>query len=305
MSWKNRFQRSSAHTQANIVCTVLIMVATIAYSIIAGRQLTKMSGQLDSMNRTYDEIHKQTKAAQWSEYMACLNAQATQATFIQSQNSARDSHAATIATVEQTAAGIEAQRAIINFLPRTPAASDQVGSNLSVPFSIKNEGKSDARNVHLRFRAELLNSTDTLHFDYRYSSGMSANYVPAGNDFPGKPDDPNFRPMTPGITVKDSEGNPISLSSDDVKQFWNGGDKLIVVFGKMTYSDFAGTHKETFCDPQFIMNPGTQRNSTAIEKACANYNRQQNQYQKLPTIDPRPLTASNPLNPINCPVPTQ
>jgi hypothetical protein len=38
-SWWWRFKASHAHTQANIVCTALITVATIAYAIIAGFQL--------------------------------------------------------------------------------------------------------------------------------------------------------------------------------------------------------------------------------------------------------------------------
>ncbi|MEO7027798.1 MAG: hypothetical protein ABI147_00150 [Acidobacteriaceae bacterium] len=42
MNWRERFQISSAHTQANIVCTALIMIATFAYAVIAGLQLNEM-----------------------------------------------------------------------------------------------------------------------------------------------------------------------------------------------------------------------------------------------------------------------
>ena len=41
-SWWHRFKRSDAHTQANIVCTILVMFATISYAIIAGCQLGAM-----------------------------------------------------------------------------------------------------------------------------------------------------------------------------------------------------------------------------------------------------------------------
>ncbi len=80
MNWWQRFKRSSAHTQANIVCTFIVMVATIAYVAVATLQwleikrtntltqqalngsgtaltqtLTKMQGQVDAMNKLADK----------------------------------------------------------------------------------------------------------------------------------------------------------------------------------------------------------------------------------------------------------
>jgi len=49
MNWWQRFKKSSAHTQANIVCTIMVMVATIAYTVIARFQLGTMKGQLAEM----------------------------------------------------------------------------------------------------------------------------------------------------------------------------------------------------------------------------------------------------------------
>jgi hypothetical protein len=49
MNWCQRFRKSSAHTQANIVCTFIVMVATIVYVIVSARQLHVMSGQLGEM----------------------------------------------------------------------------------------------------------------------------------------------------------------------------------------------------------------------------------------------------------------
>jgi hypothetical protein len=46
MNWWQRFKRSSAHTQANIVCTFIVMVATIVYAIVSASQLHVMSDQL-------------------------------------------------------------------------------------------------------------------------------------------------------------------------------------------------------------------------------------------------------------------
>jgi hypothetical protein len=52
-TWIQRFEASSAHTQASIVFSGVIMVATIAYSIIAGIQLYVMSqASKDSATQT-------------------------------------------------------------------------------------------------------------------------------------------------------------------------------------------------------------------------------------------------------------
>jgi hypothetical protein len=62
-SWWQRFESSSAHTQANIVCTILIAVATIAYAVIAYRQLVAIGGQLDQMSNQFPEIKRSADAA--------------------------------------------------------------------------------------------------------------------------------------------------------------------------------------------------------------------------------------------------
>jgi hypothetical protein len=42
MTWWQRFRKSSAHTQANIVCSFVIMIATVIYSAFAGCQLKEI-----------------------------------------------------------------------------------------------------------------------------------------------------------------------------------------------------------------------------------------------------------------------
>ena len=68
-SWWRRFQNSHAHTQANIVCTFIIMLATIAYAIIAGRQLIAMKQQIAIMSGTLAEAKRsgeQSTSQMWS-----------------------------------------------------------------------------------------------------------------------------------------------------------------------------------------------------------------------------------------------
>lgn len=62
-SWWHRFRSSSAHTQANIVCTVLIMLATFAYATIAYLQWRAMNSQLTQMTKQADISDRALKTA--------------------------------------------------------------------------------------------------------------------------------------------------------------------------------------------------------------------------------------------------
>jgi hypothetical protein len=58
LNWFQRFKKSTAYTQANIVCTIVIAVATVAYALIARRQLTAMNGQLREMHESVEEAKR-------------------------------------------------------------------------------------------------------------------------------------------------------------------------------------------------------------------------------------------------------
>jgi hypothetical protein len=66
---------SDAHTQVNVVCTILMMLATIAYAIIAGCQLAAMNGQLRVMRGTLAETRQSGRqsADQMSEAVGNIN----------------------------------------------------------------------------------------------------------------------------------------------------------------------------------------------------------------------------------------
>ena len=63
MNWWQRFRRTDAHNQANIVCTGIIMLTTIAYTLIAGRQLATMHGTLIEMKRSGEQSTEQMWSA--------------------------------------------------------------------------------------------------------------------------------------------------------------------------------------------------------------------------------------------------
>ena len=59
MIWWQRFKKSSAHTQANVVCTILIMVATIAYAVTAWRQLAAINAQIVQAGKDSEKSRQQ------------------------------------------------------------------------------------------------------------------------------------------------------------------------------------------------------------------------------------------------------
>lgn len=96
-SWLLRFRKSPPHTQTNIICTALIMIATIAYAFIAGFQLIAMDGTLAEMKRSGEQstqqmwsaignINWEARSMDWSQK---VNQQSMEASKQQAQDSIR------------------------------------------------------------------------------------------------------------------------------------------------------------------------------------------------------------------------
>jgi hypothetical protein len=70
MNWWQRFKRSSAHTQANIVCTFVVMLATLIYAGVSVKQMFVMRDQLGQMkdslaqNETHFKLDERPYIAQ-------------------------------------------------------------------------------------------------------------------------------------------------------------------------------------------------------------------------------------------------
>jgi len=278
--------------------TWLAFIAAGVYAGVATRQLR-------TMNKTYGEIEKQTKAAQNAAYAACLNAQVAQATFLQVKSSASDSHAATIATVEQAAVGIETERAIVSFSPRFPIPENLINNQLVIPFSLKNDGKSAALSVTVEFKAILLGEKDTLQITEKNFEGWKGKYFAAGDEFPGKASISEHKPMTAAVLVRDTKGAVVAVSSQGAKDFLSGGQEIVAVYGHLEYPDFSGIHKVRFCYPIFIVLAGTGHKISANEITCAKYNHQNDQYTAMPKINtPTPMSLDQ-IPPINCEKPRE
>jgi hypothetical protein len=250
--------------------TWLAFVAAAIYAGIAAYQSCLM-------NRTYEEIQKQTKSAELSAYTACVNAQIAQATFLQVERSAIDSHAVAAATIEQAAAGIEAERAVVSFIPGTPTPEQVHDERLAVPYVIKNEGRSAALNLTVAFKSVLLHEKDALLINNKNLLPLHDNYFPAGAEIPSRPEDPKYKAMTRFVEVRDTKEQIVPFSSQETRDFFNGRLE-VAVYGHMEYSDFSGVHRMRFCFPKYITKAGITRSDTKNEKICAQYNHQEDQY---------------------------
>jgi hypothetical protein len=157
------------------VATTAAFIAASIYACIANRQLSKMDA-------TYQEMRKQT-------YMGCLNAQAAQKSTILSL-------AATQASIAQTRGEIEAQRSLISFSARTPNSNEMFYQKLGLPISFKNEGKSMATDLSLRYKAVLLQNTETLRINDKGFHTMRVQNFPAGAEYPGRVPNSQQPPIT-------------------------------------------------------------------------------------------------------------
>src|SRR5277367_4700771 len=109
LSWWERFKRSTAGTQANIICTIIIAAATVTYTVIAKFQWKTMDGQLNQMEGSSTQTDKllslyQQQVAQLTKQAEHMNALAA---------AARDQAAA--ASTSANTAQLSLQASIANF----------------------------------------------------------------------------------------------------------------------------------------------------------------------------------------------
>ena len=174
-SWLLRFRKSPAHTQANIVCTAIIALATVVYTFVAGFQLIAMRGTLSEMKRSGQESSRQmwsaisninwlARSADWSQKVTQKQASDTVAE-MQKQTVAQKGTAEAAKKAADTAkdslkATIDSfhneDRAWVGISGAKPisyATEDPNRVSLTVAFTLRNYGRSAAD--HVRFLAQL------------------------------------------------------------------------------------------------------------------------------------------------------
>ena len=239
------------------------------------------------MHRTYKEIHSQTRVAMSSEYMSCLNAQAAQRAVEQSQ-------ALALASIEQATAATESQIGRIAVSSDKPATG--IRNRLVAAYHLRNEGGSDATDISMIAVAKMLNMNQIPGFTYDsahiYKKRLSR--LEKGHEYPLPGDNPHNSLVSNTINVIDEGGfvnsNPVILSA------LARSEKVVLVYGKLTYFDFSGQHKATFCIP--LYNAVGSSKSEGIRQTidpCDAYNNDRDRRQLLYRLSGSPMAA-----PIDC-----
>jgi hypothetical protein len=257
------------------------------------------------MHQTYTEMQNQTKAARQATYMACLSAQSAQATVFQIERGASDAHAAAAAAVQQAAADIETDRAIVSFLPRVEGHNERFGTtNFAVPYRIRNSGKSTASTVTGKFKAVFLGEGEVLHIDSRNFEPLELKDFDPGEEEPPKPETPELHQATAYITVRDSEGKAIPRLDYRAETFLNGGAGEIAVYGMLQYIDLYGTHTHQICRMLRLVPAGHSKSgNSATGETCDHYVRIIDSYRNMPQIQPVPALDVSNFGTISCPKP--
>jgi hypothetical protein len=171
---------------------------------------------------------------------------------------------------------------------------------------MKNDGKSEARDLELRYKATLLTDKDTLRFDDKNLESTESRYFQAGGEVPTKPENPRFQIMTTSVKVRDKSEQIVLASSEEGRSFLAGGSpESVAVYGHMTYSDFSGSHKAKFCDFVYLMKFGTHHTVSKNERTCFHYNQQEDQLTSMPKISQDSQTNQIQISPVLCEKPKE
>ncbi|HEY9138993.1 MAG TPA: hypothetical protein VIM67_12035, partial [Terriglobus sp.] len=152
-------------------------------------------------------------------------------------------------------------------------------------------------------KAVIVRPNETVHLQlFGPHVGATGKYLPAGTEYPGKPIEPELHAMTTVVPVVTVDGQAAKLTDSGTQQFLAHGSPIVLVHGELRYSDFSMIHEQKFCQPVFMMNPGTFHEQTKAELACAKFNHQEDTYRSLPSISSTSLVDTSKITTINCPV---
>jgi hypothetical protein len=251
--------------------------------------------------KTLLEVRRTTTATEQMAYDACVSAQILQRQLLEAQETNVLSQTMAIASTMQTAAQIETEKSYItmDFIPPRPEVLLPSDPNYEVLYSFKNDGKSAANNVHIRFNAVLVRNDEVLKInDRKLPGGLQIPYFAAGASYPVIP--AIGRPVIPYVGVVDSNGNSVPKTSDGVQKVFTDS-AIIAVIGNVTYDDFSGTHEDRFCISLSQMQAGTMRkagDARPNEKTCFDYNHRKDSYTF--TTKPPSVSPTTPLPEIIC-----
>jgi hypothetical protein len=273
------------------IATLLAFTAAAVYAGIAGRQWT-------IMHDTYTEIQTQTQAAQQAAFAACVNAQIARRALIQGQNNSLATQTEAIASTEQALVASESERASPDFLITYPNKTP-TNQPLSLPYIFKNDGKSDARDIHFTGVGTVVPRGNSPKFSYpsKRTLDIDVDSVKGGAIFPEPP-------ALFTIDIFDQEGSHFKYDQGAVDDIFNNRVSDIVIYGVIKFSDFQGRHWRHVCRRISIFGPGHNQVATSSEGElrCYKYDTE-GDYPRLSKLR-LPTEQTPPIPEVDCKVPT-
>ena len=227
-SWWQRFKSSNAHTQANIVCTVLIMVATVAYAVIAARQLRAMQSQIAEMRQNSQDSSRQFQV-QLQHFDAGLGRSDQLAKLAAEQAGASHSLATTAeGTLKVTTNNFRADQRAWLAVVDVQGTKPEVGQPFTNKVMVRDTGRTPAKNVSVD--GAFVAYPKQMAVDFRLGiRNQKLGVLSPGGD----------------RSINSRLGNADKLSESEVDQL---KDMNIYVYGTITYDDiFGGHHWVTYC----------------------------------------------------------
>jgi hypothetical protein len=258
-----------------VILTFATCGAFLAAAIYAGFAWR----QVRIMNHTYAEIQKQTKAVEWSAYVACVNALIARNTLIELQAGGTDTHAVARSSILQAMAMTESEAAVVVpdiGLVRLPPGNDLV----EIPFEVRNSGKSDAKDVTIKIRGVYLPKGIDPDFSYGAPNVASIHaLILTPNETTKPPLGQENTPVSHVVSVGNPDGTVLHRTPQDIGNI-NDGSATIFVYGDLRYTDVFGVRRwQTFC--QALMSVLALHADSNIQTAtgpgekCGNYNKEQ------------------------------
>lgn len=248
------------------------------------------------------QMRNATQASQLSAYAACVNAQIARATLLETQREEALTRAAVVAAMLQSAGDVQGHEAklAVRVIDRVPTLH---GTRLGVPYFIRNEGEADAANITVLAAAQIIEVGKVPEFSYGHAYARRAKppNLKSGQEYPPSSEDPNRQvALDDTIDVVDYKQAFVSPTDDTISRGLGHHELVLMTYGRITYSDFAGQHLVQFCYAPYSIHTsqGPSRVHRTIDK-CLDYNKRSGD----PRVLANAITESeenSPISPIDC-----
>jgi hypothetical protein len=242
----------------------------------------------------WKEARRTATASINAAYEACRGSQISRAALIQSIETGRDTHDASVASTYESIVATQSEGAHV-VLYVTPGIVITVGQQIVFNVGVKNEGKTAGSNIVVKARAVLVPRTEDPAFVYPEGeiTSIKTPRLEAGHQ-PNDSNGPNI-----AVPVRDGKRFHIGTARDNGDIM--AGQKDVLLFARVTYDDSLGVHHWLdFCRTVPPMNGDTP--GTHHEK-CIYYNKE-DRNNAVSKSKPLSLTSLN-IPEITCTVPNE